>query len=433
MTLNVRELVEDEETTGREQSQPRALDEALLPNSSKDFETVPASEGASLLASVTSLANTTLGAGIVAVPYFFSQCGILLGIVILITIGLVSAFANILLIEASERSNRWSYIDLATEAYAKRGMTCVQSAILALTLGVLSAFFVELGEVAEDLLSESEHWWGTAPVIKLAIGASVLLPLGLQNSLASLSNFSLLVVALIIYLAAIVCFLGGYKNDDDARNADSVKMVAVGSHFFTALPIILMSFGNQVNVQQVVMEMERPTASRIRFLIISTNLLVSSLYLIIGIAGYSRFGNATKDDIILNYHGFSGANEGIFSVARVGIVFIVVFSYPMLLHPCRACLNSILGIEQPTYVVYVGETIGIIGFTWLISIVVPVLGTIVGYTGAIAGTLLGFIFPAAFYMRLVPERKGPARGLFLLGILFAAICFTAQVAVDAGA
>lgn len=434
MIHNIRVLiVQDENNVEHDSTQPRALDEALLPHRGKDFGDAAATPGANLLALVTSLANTTLGAGIVAIPYFFSQCGILLGIVILVAIGLVSAFASILLVEAAERSSSWTYMELATAAYDKRGLVCVQSTILALTLGVMSAFFVELGEVAEELLSEGQHWWGTASVIKFVLGAVVLLPLGLQKSLASLAKFSLIVVASIIYLVAIVSFLGGYSKDEGSHNTDDVKMVSVGSKFFTALPIIVLSFGNQVNVQQVVTEMRQPTASRIRTLIVSTNLLVSAMYLVIGITGYSRFGSDTKDNIISNYHGFSGVNSGLFSIARVGILLIVLFSYPMLLQPCRTCLNSVLGIEQPSYAVFAGETTAIIGCTWLVSIFVPALGTIMGYTGAVAGTLLGFIYPAVFHLKLVPERKGPAGVLLLVGMMFAVVCFGAQVAIDAGA
>ena len=433
MIQHIRQLIiQDASNVEHENTQLRALDESLLPHNNKDSGNAAATSGASLLSSVASLANTTLGAGIVAIPYFFSQCGILLGIAILVSIGLVSAYASILLVEAAERSSSWTYMDLATAAYDKRGLICAQSTILALTLGVLSAFFVELGEVAEELLSEDQKWWGTAPVIKLALGVVVLIPLGLQKSLAGLANFSLIVVASIVYLVAIVCFLGGYNKDDDSNSSD-VKMVSIGSKFFTALPIIVLSFGNQVNVQQVVTEMRQPTASRIRTLIVSTNLLVSAMYLVIGITGYYRFGSDTKDNIISNYHGFSGTNASLFSVARVGILLIVLFSYPMLLHPCRTCLNSVLGIEQPSYAVFAGETIVIIGFTWFVSIVVPALGTIMGYTGAIAGTLLGFIYPAAFHLKLVPEHKGPAGVILMTGIMFAIACFGAQVAIDAGA
>jgi|MDSY01.1.fsa_nt_gb amino acid permease len=90
--------------------------------------------GASLLASIFNLSNTTLGAGIVSIPFFFSQCGVVLGAAILILVGGLSALASFLLVASAELSGEWSYISVASAAYGRTGRTTVMAAILLLTV-----------------------------------------------------------------------------------------------------------------------------------------------------------------------------------------------------------------------------------------------------------------------------------------------------------
>ena len=153
------------------------------------------------------------------------------------------------------------------------------------------------------------------------------------------------------------------------------------------------------------------------------------------------------DNILSNYHGLSGDELVAFSVARVAIVCAVLCSYPMLLFPCRACLHDILsgggsgggsgsegsvGLEfEPLACLriiarwtgfcsysgeggaaaavrvseaqcFVAETVAIMAVTFLVAWVVPTLSIIMGFTGAVMGTFLGFIFPALYYRKLLP-------------------------------
>ena len=62
----------------------------------------------------------------------------------------------------------------------------------------------------------------------------------------------------------------------------------------------------------------------------------------------------------------------------------------------------------------------------------PSLSVIMGFTGAIMGTLLGFVYPAAFYLRLVDDRdrartRRAAWALLVLGVVFGVVCFAAQI------
>ena len=435
---------------------------AARPGEEEDEE-----EGATVLASVFNLANTTLGAGIVAIPFFFSQCGVVLGAALLVSVGVMSALASLLLVAAADQCGSWSYIGVAKAAYGERGERAVQAAILLLTIGVMSAFYVQLGETGSEALQSLAHSddgkeWFVAPLfVKATVTALPLLPLCLQRNLASLAGASMFVVAAIGYLVVIVialggggsnCGGGGADNDDDCDDdalalddgtddSTAVSAVRIGPSFFSAVPIAVLAFGNQVNVHQVISELRAPTPIRRRRVILYTDALVTAVYATIGIAGYAHFGNGrTKDNILSNYADGQGssAEEGAITAARVGIVVVVLCSYPMLLFPCRNCLHYILSqhggggggggggsgggesiviaclpgrqLEVSADSAFVAETVGIMGVTFVIAWAVPTLSVIMGFTGAVMGTFLGFIFPAMYYLKLLPRRGSDARG-----------------------
>ena len=406
-----------------------SLEESLLP-----YAAEVEAPRATLLASIFNLANTTLGAGIVAIPYFFSQCGIILGSIILVVVSVLSAQANLLLIAAAEATSTWSYVGVAEKAFGARGLVCMQITILALTAGVMSAFFVELGQSGESLL-DSGNWWAKATFIKIWAALFILLPLGSRRNLSALASASFIVLLCIIYVIIIVIFMRTSGSDDAADDgASSVEFFFFGEHFFAAVPIIVLAFGNQVNVHQVVQEMDDPSPARIRTLVFATNGVVSATYLSVGIAGYARFGGVTEDNILNNYGDLHGTSLGFFSIAQVGILIVVLFSYPMLLFPCRACLHSVVSkggdLSYASSATFLTETAVIISVTLLISVVVPVLSQIMGYTGAVAGTLLGFIYPAACNLKSVSGEKPIPLTLLVVGVVFAVVCFAAQLAAD---
>jgi amino acid permease len=175
---------------------------------------------------------------------------------------------------------------------------------------VLSAFFVTLGETGSETLESflparlSGVWWARPLFVKAAFAAAPLLPLALQRNLSALAAASTLVVVAIMYLVGVVIIMGsgdcpttdddGGGGDDDCADDESgggVSAVRFGPDFFSAVPIAVLAFGNQVNVHQVVRELNEPTPARRAQVILCTNGLVTAVYAAIGVAGCELFRN----------------------------------------------------------------------------------------------------------------------------------------------
>ena len=75
------------------------------------------------------------------------------------------------------------------------------------------------------------------------------------------------------------------------------------------------------------------------------------------------------------------------------------------------------------------ETTLLISFAFGVAIVLPNITTVFGYTGAICSTWANFIFPAAFYLKIVKypsfwSQKVPCILLIFLGIVIGVVSTT---------
>lgn len=114
-------------------------------------------------------------------------------------------------------------------------------------------------------------------------------------------------------------------------------------------------------------------------------------------------------NIMESYH-----NSLMISICRLGIVIMVLFSYPLQLHPCRASLDKVFSKQDPlqpasdhgsvaadiSLLKYVAMTSGILLSTFLIAMQVTQLEVVLGFVGSTGSTTISFILPAVFFIRI---------------------------------
>ena len=118
--------------------------------------------GTSIAKSVFTLCNTTVGAGTLALPFFFSQTGLALGSGMLIAIAGFSCYSlhllaacgrcEIALKQTEDGRPARSYLDVAYFAFKRSGRLIVTISMLLLTFGALVAYFVIIGSLLESAI-----------------------------------------------------------------------------------------------------------------------------------------------------------------------------------------------------------------------------------------------------------------------------------------
>ena len=70
--------------------------------------------------------------------------------------------------------------------------------------------------------------------------------------------------------------------------------------------------------------------------VLASNSVSSSLYVLVALTGYLSFGDAVIGNIVAQY------SPSVFStIGRAAIVIMVMFSYPLQVHPCRSSVDAV--------------------------------------------------------------------------------------------
>lgn len=149
-----------------------------------------------------------------------------------------------------------------------------------------------------------------------------------------------------------------------------------------------------------------------------------ALYILTGITGYLSYGDNIRGNIVSMYPTAAASTIG-----RLAIVILVMFSYPLQIHPCRAsidaCLrwrprrrnnssesspsrNSLIA-NKPTLIPKSSEmsdlkfaaisTLLII-LSFITAMTVSSLEKVLAYVGSTGSTTISFILPGLFYYKI---------------------------------
>jgi amino acid permease len=148
----------------------------------------------------------------------------------------------------------------------------------------------------------------------------------------------------------------------------------------------------------------------------------ASIYILVAITGYLSFGNNIGGNIIGLYPASVSATIG-----RAAIVVLVMFSYPLQVHPCRASIDAVLkwrpapraskgndvsphrfpllpsanrGPEPIGDVRFAAITTGIIVLSFITAMSVSSLEAVLSYVGSTGSTSISFILPGLFYYKI---------------------------------
>lgn len=148
-----------------------------------------------------------------------------------------------------------------------------------------------------------------------------------------------------------------------------------------------------------------------------------SLYILTGITGYLSYGDNIKGNIVSMYPTAAASTIG-----RLAIVILVMFSYPLQIHPCRASIDACMkwrprrrnrnesspsrntllnqakanGKPNPEMgdVRFAVITTILIILSFITAMTVSSLEKVLAYVGSTGSTTISFILPGLFYYKI---------------------------------
>ncbi|XP_064628822.1 solute carrier family 38 member 10-like isoform X2 [Lineus longissimus] len=405
---------------------------------------------------IINLGNSIIGVSVLAMPFCFKQCGIILGALLLLGSAWLTNVSCNLLMKAAITSKRRSYEFLALQTFGAAGKLAVEVCIIGLLIGTCIAFYVVIGDLGPLIISkvlQVENNQTLRVSILMVLAVIVVTPLGLLRSIESLSNISAISIAFYLVFVVLI-FFTSLPNIIEGVWLEKIVLWRTEG-IFQSLPIFSMAFGCQTQLFVMYDALQEPSLKQMTLIIKGAISLCTSVYLMVGFFGYIAFYNVEiAGDVLTNL------KSSVFTeVVKFGFVLSIAVSFPLCIFPCRAAIHTLLfAHEQKTsYHDNIGGstripegrfrliTMGIIICTFMVGVVVPNVEFVLGLTGATMGTMICYLFPAIMFIRvmsLASNGKAVAQIVLVLGliILFASTYTTLyshdrtkHVAVDVAA
>ncbi|KAH6644203.1 transmembrane amino acid transporter protein-domain-containing protein [Boeremia exigua] len=383
---------------------------------------------ASWISSVINLANTILGAGLLAMPSALSKMGIFLGIFVIAWAGFTSGFGLYLQTRCARYVDRGhaSFAALSQLTYPNASIL-FDAAIAVKCFGVAVSYLIIIGDLmpgvvvgfapgAKDVaFLVDRQFWITAFML-------IVIPLSFLRRLDSLKYTSIIALFSIAYLVILV--VAHYIKGDTLAQRGPVRVFewAGPINALAAFPVIVFAYTCHQNMFSILNEISDNSHFRTTTVILASIGGGCALYILTGITGYLSYGDNITGNIVSMYPTAAPATIG-----RFAIVVLVMFSYPLQIHPCRASIAacaswrprrspprspspSLLPPSTPkaqemSDLRFALVTTALIVASFLTAMTVSSLSLVLAYVGSTGSTTISFILPGLFYYKIADPQS----------------------------
>ncbi|KAJ8654918.1 hypothetical protein O0I10_009312 [Lichtheimia ornata] len=389
-----------------------------------------------------NLLNTILGTGLLAMPAALASIGLIPGILVVMLSAAASGMGLFFLSQCASRTDGRHASFFAISKLTWPGMAIFFDLAIAIKcFGVGVSYLIIIGDLmpqvvasfsdyAQDPILTDRRFWITVFM------ASAILPLSFLRKLDSLKYTSLVALIAVVYLCTIVLYY--FFSISNPVHPPVIEYATFSSDFFSRLPVFVFAFTCHQNIFSVYNELKDNSQRQINSVIRYSIGTACTIYEAIGILGYLTFGKDVLGNIILEYPPSIFVAGG-----RLAIVILVVFSYPLQAHPCRASLDKILawrtpearGLKvppPPSAIKYFIMTTAILIGSYALAITVTQLDVVLAFVGSTGSTTISFILPGLFYYKIHendPWKPGKITAvcLAIYGVMVMCICLTFNI------
>uniref|UniRef100_A0A671S957 Sodium-coupled neutral amino acid transporter 4-like n=1 Tax=Sinocyclocheilus anshuiensis TaxID=1608454 RepID=A0A671S957_9TELE len=395
--------------------------------------------------SVFNLSNAIMGSGILGLSFAMANTGIILFVILLLGVAILSLYSVHLLLVTAKEGGSLIYEKLGERAFGWPGKMAAFGSITLQNIG-------GKGVILKNSLNLYE-WYlnGNYAVVLVSIG--IILPLSLLKNLGYLgytSGFSLscmvFFLGVLIYKKTILpCPLPFFyqhesnmsMNGSDAlglyalQNASALASISAdmctpkyfvfNSQTVYTVPILAFAFVCHPEVLPIYSELKDRSRRKMQRVSNLSILAMLVMYLLSALFGYLTFYDHVEAELL---HTFTKVYkfDTMLLLVRLAVLTAVTLTVPIVLFP--VIITLCFAGKEFSWIRHFLIAAAILAFNNLLVIFVPTIRDIFGFIGSSAATMLIFILPAAFYLRLVKSlpfrspQKISATIFLVVGIFF---------------
>ncbi|KAI0272366.1 vacuolar amino acid transporter 5 [Gloeopeniophorella convolvens] len=382
---------------------------------------------ATLTSSVSNLANTIIGSGMLTFPRALASAGIIPGMLTCLFSGSVAAFGLYLLSSAARKAphRRASFFAVANLTFP-RAAVFFDAAIAIKCFGVSISYLIIIKSLLPNVVASLYHdltspdtnppEWALNGRIWITLLMLILVPLSFLRRLDSLRHTSYIALFSVAYLVliVIVCYINPLKG---MAPPGEIHLIKFTPSFVSTFPIQVFAFTCSQNLFPIFNELNTNSQERMNIVVGTAIGSATLTYEVIAVFGYLTFGSHVGANIIAMYPSTSL----FIAVGQLAIAILVMFSYPLQVHPCRNCLDKVFhfgaavakpdedevedehsaGDMSPLKHAVLTSAVIVCGFT--IAYFVDDLERVLSFVGATGSTTISFILPGLFYWKLTKD------------------------------
>ncbi|RNF13241.1 putative transmembrane amino acid transporter [Trypanosoma conorhini] len=355
----------------------------------------------SMLSSAFTLGSSTLGGGILGLPFAFNMTGYILSIILLVVVSILTVFSLWLLAHCSDNARKRTYEDTMKVLMGRGPDWLVSIFMCGFCIGGGVGYIISIGNLLTPVFENEgvPHFLTTKPgnrLITSMVWLVLILPLCLPKQIDSLRHTSLLgCLCILFFVICIVIDASRYTYKDGFRK--DLEMFGHGNTAIEGLGMVMFACLVQINAFEVYFEMSHPTPRRMMRDSAIAMGACGLLYVLAGFFGYMRFGKTVTASILLLYQP---GESVLFAIAYVGIVFKICVAFALHQLPMRDGIYHLLGWDvylMPWWQNAVFCTF--LSFVLLLAgLFVPNINIVFGLVGSLCGGFIGYIFPSLMYM-----------------------------------
>ncbi|CAL8335469.1 unnamed protein product [Lota lota] len=387
--------------------------------------------------SVFNLGNAIMGSGILGLAYAMANTGVVLFLVLLTVVAVLSSYSIHLLLKLSGIVGIRAYEQLGYRAFGTPGKMAAGIAITLQNIGAMSSYLYivkyEFPLVIQAFLkldNPEGEWYMNGNYLVIMVSIAIILPLALMKQLGYLgytSGFSLscmvfFLIAVIYkkfnvpcpfvdfsFNATLIAVGNGSAPGGPDNPACIPKLVNLNSQTAYTIPILAFAFVCHPEVLPIYTELRNPTKKKMQHVSNISIAVMYTMYFLAALFGYLTFYGEVEAELLHTYSRIDPYDTLILCV-RVAVLTAVTLTVPIVLFPVRRAIQQMLfpnkTFNWPRHIVIAVVLLSLIN---LLVIFAPNILGIFGIIGATSAPCLIFIFPAVFYLRIVPNEEEPLR------------------------
>lgn len=331
-----------------------------------------------------------VGAGLLGLPYAFSRSGWLLGSACLAAVSAGNVYAMLLLVKCRKRLEANGYMgikgygDLGREVMGPRGEVLVNVCLVVSQAGFATAYLIFIAANIQSITSAGRAMiiYACVPILSLLVQF---------RDMKKLSPFSL--VADVANLVGLSCVI--FQDFEYYTHSDTIRAVD-----FTGVIYVTSVCVYSLEGVGLILPLESSCANREAFpkLLKQVILGITLLMAFFGTCGYIAFGETTISPISLNLKGESAA------FVQIALCLAIYLTYPIMMFPVSDVLENLFLADsnKPPRSYCPSRTfrLCIVLVTATIAYTIPNFGKFLELVGASICTLLGFILPCIFHIKV---------------------------------